>query len=1334
MVTSQGNVRALSPTSRWRAPGAAVVVALALLLAALPGVSHAQVACDGFCQLDIFDGRVNGSLRTQGPWRTNQPGATDGATVSDDVPVGFSGKAMVNDPDGVQYRGNASATLGDLAVPADATGTLLFEFATEELMTTTLHLGLSHVEEPALGFEEGTESPPPDLAEFAADVLIDERGLVVRDGGTDRVVDNVVLEDGGRYLVWLVADNAADSFQVHVQPGSGDQVTATADGKSSFAFRTATDGPLVSYLNSNDPVTPPSAVTYIDNLYVAPTDAVLDDPTPRFEEVHNLDDLDPGALDGQNGWVADADVSVTSDPDDDAGQVLDLSASDAQAYRGLDATIAGGGTGTMFFRVRRTGNVNLSAGLSDVGQPSAYGDYEAQANAQNGTVLNARDGGAFTPAGTIADEAWQCVWLVADTAAGAYEMHVRGGEYDTKVQLPEDAAQMFGFRNGTTGDELSTIFLASGDPNAGQLLFADFAIDQDAENLRVPSGDATDCAGTGIDIDAPIADPIPEDVEKSGLGVRLDELTQVPASSGGAQLARINHVSEVPDGSNRLAVPDLNGPLYLIAPDGAPTEYLDARDIEDFVGSARLGTGLAFVAFHPAFAENGRFYTVHTEDGAALTEHEPDLPSPDDAVVHSVVREWTAADPGAETFSGDSREVLRIGYDTYLHGMQQISFNPTAEPGTEDYGLLYVSNGDGEENPNWTDGPQDLGVPQGKVLRIDPEGDDSGNGRYGIPASNPFVDQEGALGEVFVYGLRNPHRYSWDTGGSGELVLTNIGEKSIESIYLAEPGDNYGWNVREGGFRFEKDDPGNVYPLPEDDEGFTYPVAAHDREIGFAIAGGFVYRGSDVPELTGKYVFGDIVNGRVFYTEMAEMERGGDRATIHELALFDEAGAPTTMRDLAGSSRVDFRIGADAEGELYVTSKANGKIWTVASHAAVDACAPTDETVVTDVLDPEDWNPISPEKWEFTGEEGVLLEMGTPPEGPRRPFEIATLQAGPEYTNVRIDAAVRIDEPVSVNQRDVVLVFGYQSPTRYYYAHLSQDNTIYPHNGIFLVDDADRERIDDQWLAGDPPEPAITDSEYHQVQVRRCTGTGKIEIYVDDLTTPLMTATDDTLDSGRVGFGSFDNYGRIADLVVSGEPVIENQPPAIEDLTLETEGDTAVQGQVEASDPDGDELTYAFSAPASGTVEGNQGDGSFTYTPNAGYVGPDTFEVTVDDGSGGTATALVQIVVEAAPPTMEVEFRRVRDVPFPKVPTVVRFTIVDANGDPVDGLDVDLRVTDGAGEVTVIGPRPLPRGRYFALVRVAHPGTATVEVVDADDRVLGETTFEVGDRSGRASR
>lgn len=183
---------------------------------------------------------------------------------------------------------------------------------------------------------------------------------------------------------------------------------------------------------------------------------------------------------------------------------------------------------------------------------------------------------------------------------------------------------------------------------------------------------------------------------------------------------------------------------------------------------------------------------------------------------------------------------------------------------------------------------------------------------------------------------------------------------------------------------------------------------------------------------------------------------------------------------------------------------------------------------------PQFWDPLTDAKWAFEQGQVILTERGTNPGPPRRPFEYAVVTQGPELASLSYSAEVRIDEPVEFSNRDVILIWNYQSPTRFYYAHFSQDNTIYPHNGIFVVDNADRLRIDDQWNGTVGAPPAITDGEWHDVRLDYNARTGRIEVFMDGAAEPLITATDTTFSGGRVGFGSFDNIGRARDVVVAG--------------------------------------------------------------------------------------------------------------------------------------------------------------------------------------------------------
>lgn len=514
--------------------------------------------------------------------------------------------------------------------------------------------------------------------------------------------------------------------------------------------------------------------------------------------------------------------------------------------------------------------------------------------------------------------------------------------------------------------------------------------------------------------DDQILDPLPTPTV-SGLGLTLKEIATLPRSEPVPpptdnrlkRWNRINYLGELPDRSGRLYVPDLNGKLYFLK-DGKQHVYLDvgAAVGPDFFTHRGLGSGFGFVAFHPRFAANGRFYTIHTEAFGALTSKIPDLAYPATQAAQGVLTEWTAKDPSADIFSGERRELMRLGFEGTLHGIQQIGFNPYARFHDEDYGLLYLAVGDGGVGVKTTV-PQDLAWPQGKLLRIDPRGTNSANGKYGIPPQNPFAHRAGALGEVYASGLRDPYRFSWDPAGwKHRMFLGHIGEKVVESVYEVTPGADFGWSEREGPFVHKREDAScGVFPLPPDDAkfGYSYPVAAFDHnrlstskpcaDSGNALIGGFVYRGHRLNGLHGKYIFGEGVGGAVLYTDTREMKLGGPLPKIRKLMLYDETGKRVSMPEIAGHTRVDLRFGQDQAGELYLMAKANGKIWKVTGTRQFADCH-AGHTRVSHAMNAKDWAPVTPSKWRFPGREVVLAEAGVARPGPRRPFEYAVLQKG----------------------------------------------------------------------------------------------------------------------------------------------------------------------------------------------------------------------------------------------------------------------------------------------------------------------------------------------------
>jgi len=429
----------------------------------------------------------------------------------------------------------------------------------------------------------------------------------------------------------------------------------------------------------------------------------------------------------------------------------------------------------------------------------------------------------------------------------------------------------------------------------------------------------------------------------------LEEFAQLPASTPngpwtdariGTRHNRINHVGEVPDGSGRLYVPDLNGDLYLLE-DGEPSVYLDVlAQFPEFLSWRGLGSGFGFVTFHPEFAENGKFYTTHTENPSAPGQQTyPGQPLRSGSV-QSVVTEWTADDPAADTFAGSHRELFRYRFASQIHAIQQIDFNPTAEPGDDDYGLLYLAVGDGGYGVE-TDIPQRLSDPSGKILRIDPTGSDAPNGAYGIPDTNPWVGEPGALGEIWAIGMRDPHRFSWDAEGKHDMFLGHIGQRAIEAVYEVDAGDDFGWPDVESRLDYQNETQCRLDPMTPEQaaRGYDFPVASYahqtpanwgcNADSGHAISGGHVHRG-DLPGLKGKYVFGDLVKGEVYYATASQLRDESDReATVHELQLYDTAGTRMRMSDFVGDGRVDLRFGTDSARSLYLLAKANGKIWKV---------------------------------------------------------------------------------------------------------------------------------------------------------------------------------------------------------------------------------------------------------------------------------------------------------------------------------------------------------------------------------------------------------------------
>jgi cytochrome c2 len=432
-----------------------------------------------------------------------------------------------------------------------------------------------------------------------------------------------------------------------------------------------------------------------------------------------------------------------------------------------------------------------------------------------------------------------------------------------------------------------------------------------------------------LEIEDPLAikDPIPEKIHPSDIEVGLELFASVPASSDKQPLTRISEMDWVSP-LKAFFILDQRGKLYKLE-NQKPHVWLDISQWKPaFIEQPGLATGFGSFAFHPEYARNGLFYTTHSE--AAHTK-KADFPLPDSVkpAMQWVLCEWKSADPDASLFKGSCRELLRIDMVSGIHGVQEIIFNPLAKPGNEDYGQLYIGVGDGGSVENdytfLTHHPDKI---WGTILRINPLGNNSANRQYGIPAQNPFFKNQdtNSLREIYAEGFRNPNRMTWLK--HGEMLATNIGQANIEAIDIILKGHDYGWPYREGRFLMHPDaNMNNLYPLPANDSiyHFTYPAAAFDHDEGKAIEGGFEYEGRSIPEFKGKFLFGDIPTGRLFYVNTADL-LSGKTATVQEWFV-SLNGKRIKLRSLCGQDRVDLRFARDEKGEMYIFTKPDGKIY-----------------------------------------------------------------------------------------------------------------------------------------------------------------------------------------------------------------------------------------------------------------------------------------------------------------------------------------------------------------------------------------------------------------------
>jgi glucose/arabinose dehydrogenase len=376
-----------------------------------------------------------------------------------------------------------------------------------------------------------------------------------------------------------------------------------------------------------------------------------------------------------------------------------------------------------------------------------------------------------------------------------------------------------------------------------------------------------------------VPDPAKDCGAASG-GAAVPALALTPFVDG---LTRPVYLAQPRGETERLFVVEKPGTIRIVR--GGQLVEVPFLDIQDDVSERDEEMGLLGLAFHPSFAQNHRFFIYYSTlvNGDRHTSR----------LVEYTVSSGDAdlADPAS------ARVLLELGEPEDNHNGGNLQFGSD--------GFLYVGLGDGggagDEHGGNGNG-QNLGSLLGKMLRIDVDGSGAGpNQAYAIPAGN--LTGNGALPEIWSYGLRNPWRYSFDAC-TGDLYIGDVGQNEIEEVDF-EPaqngGRNYGWRLMEANACFNPDSGCNPST-----QNLTLPVASYDHRTGQSITGGYVYRGHAIPNLRGTYLYADYVSARFFALRMQD-----GAPTLQQTDITNNINPAGAVVDITS-------FGQDEAGELYV--------------------------------------------------------------------------------------------------------------------------------------------------------------------------------------------------------------------------------------------------------------------------------------------------------------------------------------------------------------------------------------------------------------------------------
>ena len=355
-------------------------------------------------------------------------------------------------------------------------------------------------------------------------------------------------------------------------------------------------------------------------------------------------------------------------------------------------------------------------------------------------------------------------------------------------------------------------------------------------------------------------------------------------------------------GDDRLFVVERDGRIWVVDTlgDRLPNAFLDITDRSISGGEQ----GLLGLAFHPDYNSNGYFYVNYTNNSGdsrisrfSVSDTDPNLADPDSELI-----------------------IIEIDQPFANHNAGDLEFSPVD-------GYLYFGMGDGGSGNDPLRSGQDRQSLLGKMIRIDVD-----NGEpYTIPEDNPFAEDDFTLDEIWALGLRNPWRFSFDKE-TGDMYIGDVGQNRWEEINFqpadSDGGENYGWRCYEGNQQIFGD------PECPDESEVTFAAHAylHSQANGCSVTGGFVYRGNDLPDFQGRYIYADFCSG-----QMWQLYRNEQDEWVNEELLQVPAFQLSTF-------------GEDSRGEIYYALIGNGQIFKLVDFCVVNPLEAPEITVVDNIL------------------------------------------------------------------------------------------------------------------------------------------------------------------------------------------------------------------------------------------------------------------------------------------------------------------------------------------------------------------------------------------------